>query len=160
MMLIGQIPGDEEDRKGRPFVGPAGRLLDRCLTDAGINRAEIYVTNTVKHFKWTDGAKRRVGKPPNGREIAACRPWLDAELRLFKPRVVVCLGATAAQALLGKDFRVSRERGKWHDPGDGGARILATLHPSSLLRMPRDRDAAIAVFTADLKKAAKALATA
>jgi DNA polymerase len=153
IMLIGQIPGDEEDRKGHPFVGPAGRLLDRCLQTAGISRDEVYITNTVKHFKWAAGSRHRIGKPPNNREIAACRPWLDAELKLVKPRVIICLGATAAQALLGKDFRVSRDRGEWHSYGED-ARILATVHPSSLLRMPRDREAEIAAFTADLKKAA------
>src|SRR5256885_7227197 len=113
IMFVGEQPGDREDRAGRPFVGPAGLLLDRALVEAGINRDEVYVTNAVKHFKWEPKGKRRIHKKPNSREILACRPWLDAELDVLQPKVVVCLGATAAQALLGKDFRVSQQRGEF-----------------------------------------------
>src|ERR687883_799285 len=112
VMLVGEQPGDQEDLSGKPFVGPAGKLLDRALEEAGIDRSKVYVTNAVKHFKWQARGKRRIHQKPNWSELAACRPWLDAELEVLKPRVVVCLGSTAAQALLGRDFRVTRERGK------------------------------------------------
>ncbi len=135
IVFIGEQPGNEEDLEGRPFVGPAGKLLNRAFVEAGINRSEVYLTNTVKHFKWEPSGKRRLHKKPNAREIAACRPWLDAELRVLKLALIVCLGATAAQALLGKDFRVGRQRGAWSRL-PSGERILATVHSSSILRAP------------------------
>jgi DNA polymerase len=135
VMLVGEQPGDREDRAGRPFVGPAGGLLDRALADAGIDRREVYVTNVVKHFKWEPRGKRRIHKKPNASEIRACRPWLDSELRVVKPRFVVCLGATAAQALLGAKFRVTQQRGTFVD-SDLAEFVTATIHPSSILRAP------------------------
>jgi uracil-DNA glycosylase len=139
MMMVGEQPGDREDREGRPFVGPAGRELDRALEEAGIDRREVYVTNIVKHFKFKERGKRRIHQKPSAREEAACRPWLDAELRQVKPQVLVCLGATAAQALLGRGFRVSRQRGQ---PVDSPLApfVTATAHPSSILRAT-DREA-------------------
>ena len=137
LMFVGEQPGDQEDRSGHPFVGPAGKLLDRALAEAGIDRATVYVTNVVKHFKWEPRGKRRIHKKPNGIEIAACRPWLDAEIRLVRPHAIVCLGATAAQALLGKSFKVTAHRGELiHSPL--AALVMATVHPSSLLRAPDD----------------------
>jgi len=133
VMLVGEQPGNDENLAGRPFVGPAGKLLDRALAAAGIARGDTYVTNVVKHFKWTPVGKRRIHEKPNGREIAACRPWLDAELAVVKPEVLVCLGSTAAQALLGARFRVSVDRGKWV-PSPLAPHVLATVHPSSILR--------------------------
>ena len=135
IMLIGEQPGDKEDRMGRPFVGPAGRILDQALAEAGIDRGTVYVTNVVKHFRWTaaERGKRRIHKKPRASEIQACRPWLDAELNVVKPKVVVCLGASAAQALLGKDFRVTRDRGK-AIKSSLPALLVATVHPSSILR--------------------------
>ncbi len=157
LMLVGETPGDQEDRSGRPFVGPAGKLLDRCLEAAGLERDEAYVSNVVKHFKWTPRGKRRLHGKPNAMEIRACRPWLDAEVALVKPKVLVCLGATAAQALIGPSFRVSRERGEFV-ASPLAPYVLATVHPSSLLRGdPEQRQAEIARFVADLKKAAAAL---
>jgi len=164
MVLVGEQPGDSEDSEGRPFVGPAGGLLDRALVEAGIDRQSVYVTNTVKHFKWTAkptrGAgfrgtgKRRIHQKPNAEEIAACRPWLDAELAVLSPRLVVCLGATAAQALLGRSFRVTRQRGEVLD-GPGGLRCLATIHPSAVLRADQEsRDQAFAGLVRDLRVAA------
>src|SRR4051812_18090746 len=137
VIFVGEQPGDQEDQQGRPFVGPAGKLLDRALEEAGIDRKLAYVTNAVKHFKWVARGKRRLHEKPNAREIAACRPWLDAELSALKPSIVVCLGATAAQALLGKAFRVTRQRGQIFDTAEG-LRVLATVHPSSILRAPDD----------------------
>src|ERR1041385_4149546 len=131
MMLVGEQPGDYEDIAGKPFVGPAGKIMDRALEDAGIDRTQVYVTNAVKHFKWEPRGKRRIHKKPNAREIAACRPWLEAELRVVKPEVVVVLGASAALALLGKDFRVTKDRGRLL-PATFARRVLATVHPSSL----------------------------
>jgi DNA polymerase len=155
-VLVGEQPGNEEDLAGRPFVGPAGRLLDKALEESGIDRAETYVTNVVKHFKWEPRGKRRLHQKPNAREIAACHPWLDAELALLKPDVLVCLGATAAQSLLGKDFRVSKQRGR---PVDSSlARyVIATVHPSSILRSPDEatRRREWKHFVADLKQVAK-----
>jgi DNA polymerase len=150
-MLVGEQPGDQEDRTGHPFVGPAGRLLDRCLSDAGIDRDAAYVTNVVKHFKWIPRGKRRLHGKPNAREIQACKPWLEAEIAVIKPKVLVCLGATAAQALLGRAFRVSRDRGCLV-PSALAPHVLATVHPSSVLRARDDaeREAAIARFIADL----------
>jgi uracil-DNA glycosylase len=158
LMLVGEQPGDREDVLGRPFVGPAGRLLDSLLDDAGIDRAQVYRTNVVKHFKWEPRGERRIHQKPNALEVAACRPWLDAEISVVRPRVLVCLGATAAQALLGRSFRVSRDRGRFV-PSDLAPRVLATVHPSSLLRAPdaATRRAETARFVADLKRAAAAL---
>jgi DNA polymerase len=160
LMLIGEQPGDAEDLSGRPFVGPAGQLLDRALADAGIDRASVYVTNAVKHFKWEPRGKRRIHKKPRASEIGACRPWLDTEIALLKPRVIVCLGATAAQALLGPAFKVTRHRGKVV-PSPLPARVMATVHPSSILRAPDDtaRRAEMTRFTADLRAAARALSS-
>ena len=155
VVLVGEQPGDQEDRAGEPFVGPAGKLLDRALGEAGIDRDRAYVTNVVKHFKWRPQGKRRLHQKPNAEEIGACRPWLDAELDRLKPRIVVCLGATAAQALLGRSFRVTRERGRiveW----DREPLALATVHPSSILRAPDDdaRRREYEAFVADLTAAA------
>ncbi|HUH06775.1 MAG TPA: UdgX family uracil-DNA binding protein [Egibacteraceae bacterium] len=149
LMLVGEQPGDREDIKGEPFVGPAGRLLDRALGDAGIDRGAVYVTNAVKHFKWTAKGKRRIHAKPNVEEIRACRPWLDAEIDAVGPQVIVALGATAAKALLGPSFRVSRQRGEVIQRG--GLTLTATVHPSSILRGPDDeRAAAYADFRDDL----------
>jgi uracil-DNA glycosylase len=137
VMLVGEQPGDKEDLQGKPFVGPAGRLLDKALEEAGIDRQRAYVTNVVKHFKWEPKGKRRIHRKPNLSQIAACRPWLDAELRVVKPRALVCLGATAAQALLGTDFRVSRDRGQVVDSPLAPI-VIATVHPSSILRGPEE----------------------
>jgi DNA polymerase len=157
-MMVGEQPGDREDVQGKPFVGPAGRILDTSLEKAGIDRREVYVTNVVKHFKWEPRGKRRIHQKPNSVEIAACRPWLDAEIALVKPDVIVCLGATAAQALLGRTFRVSRQRGDFVASGLA-PRILATVHPSSLLRAPDDETRRVETerFVADLKRVARAL---
>ena len=159
VMLVGEQPGDREDRDGRPFVGPAGRVLDEALEQAGIDRRAVYVTNAVKHFKWTAKGKRRIHQRPDAAEIAACRPWLDAELAVVKPDVVACLGATAAQALLGKDFRVSRQRGQvveW----PGGMLVIATIHPSAVLRAGDDeaRQAQMDSLVGDLAVVARLLA--
>jgi uracil-DNA glycosylase len=157
LMLVGEQPGDREDREGHPFVGPAGRLLDECLEEAGIDRTRAYVTNVVKHFKWQARGKRRIHAKPAWSEIAACRPWLDAELTVVKPEVLVCLGATAAQALLGKSFRVTRERGRPVD-SDLAPSVLATIHPSAILRADADiRERERAAFVDDLKVAASLL---
>jgi DNA polymerase len=159
VFLVGEQPGDREDIEGRPFVGPAGKLLDACLEEAGIDRALAYVTNAVKHFKWEPRGKRRIHKKPNAAEIAACRPWLDAELALVKPKVVVCLGATAAQALLGASFRVTKRRGVFV-PSELAPYVTATVHPSSILRAPAAAARAVGTraFVRDLKKVARVLA--
>ena len=159
VVLVGEQPGDREDLEGRPFVGPAGRLLDEALQDAGIDRDAAYVTNAVKHFKWQPRGKRRIHQKPNAAEIAACRPWLDAELAVVRPEVLVCLGATAAQALLGRSFRVTRDRGRLVESPLAPA-TLATVHPSSILRAPDDetRRRERRLFVEDLRVAAKALA--
>ncbi|MFN2386333.1 MAG: UdgX family uracil-DNA binding protein [Thermoanaerobaculia bacterium] len=159
VMLIGEQPGDREDLEGRPFVGPAGILLDRSLHAAGIDRSRTYVSNAVKHFKWEPRGKRRIHQKPNAVEIAACRPWLDAEIAVVRPKVLVCLGATAAQALLGRTFRVTQHRGRLI-PSDLAPYVLATVHPSSLLRAPDDetRRRETQRFVRDLKAAARALA--
>jgi uracil-DNA glycosylase len=156
LMLLGEQPGDQEDLAGKPFVGPAGKILDRALEEAGIDRTQGYVTNTVKHFKWEQRGKRRIHKKPNSREIAACRPWLEAELRAVKPGLLVCLGATAAQAILGPAFRVTRDRGKVLE-SDVATKVLATVHPSSLLRQPDEesREREYKLFVADLRAAVK-----
>lgn len=160
IMFVGEQPGNDEDLAGRPFVGPAGKLLDRALSEAGVNRDEIYVTNAVKHFKWEPRGKRRIHKKPSAREIAACRPWLDAELEWIKPKVLICLGATAAQALLGKTFLVSKWRGEFI-PSGLAPHVMATVHPSSILRAPdeKSRHESMKHFVNDLKKIAKALKT-
>jgi uracil-DNA glycosylase len=153
VVFVGEQPGDREDLEGRPFVGPAGQLLDRALDDVGIDRSQVYVTNVVKHFKWKPQGKRRIHQKPNWREIAACRPWLDAEVAVLKPRVLVCLGATAAQALLGRDFRVSRQRGELVD-SPLAPNAIATVHPSSILR-GEDRELQYREFVRDLETVAK-----
>jgi uracil-DNA glycosylase family protein len=152
VVFVGEQPGDREDLEGRPFVGPAGRLFDEALEEAGIDRKKVYVTNVVKHFKWKPQGKRRIHQKPNWREIAACRPWLDAEVAVLKPHVLVCLGATAAQALFGRDFRVSRQRGELVD-SSLAANAIATVHPSSILRA-EDRDVQFREFVRDLEKVA------
>jgi DNA polymerase len=153
IMLVGEQPGDAEDLAGHPFVGPAGRLLDRALEEAGIDRARVYVTNVVKHFKWEPRGKRRIHAKPNAAEIAACRPWLETEIALVKPRVLVCLGATAAQALLGRSFKVSQQRGQFVESSLAPL-VTATVHPSSILRAPTDeaRREEMRRFVTDLKK--------
>ena len=155
VMFVGEQPGDQEDQQGKPFVGPAGKLLDKALEEAGIDRSKVYVTNVVKHFKWQARGKRRIHQKPNWSEIAACRPWLEAELGVVEPRVLVCLGATAAQALLGRDFRVSKQRGELVD-SDLGENVLATVHPSSILRADEDRrELEYRAFVDDLRTVAK-----
>jgi len=136
-MMIGEQPGNDEDLAGRPFVGPAGKLLDRALAEAGLDRDEIYITNIVKHFKWKPQGKRRIHDKPNASEVEACRPWFEAELEVVRPEVLVCLGATAAQALLGRQFRISANRGKFAS-STLAPRVFATVHPSSLLRIEDD----------------------
>jgi len=152
VMLVGEQPGDREDIQGRPFVGPAGKLLDRALVEAGIDRKTVYVTNAVKHFKWEPRGKRRIHKKPNSMEIAACKPWINAEIEVIKPLVIVCLGATAAQALLSRTFKVTTQRGMWI-PSPLAPFVMATVHPSSLLRAPDDetRQREMQRFIADLK---------
>jgi uracil-DNA glycosylase len=152
VVFVGEQPGDREDLEGRPFVGPAGQLLDRALEEVEIDRSQVYVTNVVKHFKWKPQGTRRIHQKPNWREIAACRPWLDAEVAVLKPRVLVCLGATAAQALLGRDFRVSRQRGELVD-SPLAPKAIATVHPSSILRA-EDRELEYQEFVRDLLKVA------
>jgi uracil-DNA glycosylase len=159
LMLVGEQPGDREDRAGEPFVGPAGDVLSKALDEAGIDRTEAYVTNVVKHFKWTQGrGKRRLHQRPNTEEIAACRPWLEAELEVVKPDVLVCLGATAAKALLGSKVRVTKDRGRFLE-SDIAPAVSVTVHPSSILRIDDDdeRHAARAEFAADLARIAKRL---
>jgi uracil-DNA glycosylase len=158
VMLVGEQPGDQEDRAGRPFVGPAGRLLDEALETAGIDRKAAYVTNVVKHFKWEARGKRRIHAKPAWSEIAACRPWLDRELEAVRPRVLVCLGATAAQALLGRQFRVTKQRGTWIE-SDLTELVTATIHPSAILRQrtDEDRQRETAAFVEDLRLVATVL---
>jgi DNA polymerase len=156
VMFVGEQPGDQEDREGLPFVGPAGRLLDDALREAGIDRSAAYVTNAVKHFKWTERGKRRIHAKPNWSEIAACRQWLDGELEALTPRVLVCLGATAAQSLLGKQFRVTKDRGTWIE-SDLAEFVTATVHPSSILRAGDDRETELGAFVSDLKLVATVL---
>ncbi len=162
LMLVGEQPGDKEDLQGHPFVGPAGRVLDRALADAGVDRGAAYVTNAVKHFKWKPAGKVRLHQKPSAGEVGACRPWLVAEIERVDPRVLVVMGATAAQSLLGPSFRVTRHRGEWVDHGldevAPGARVTATIHPSAVLRSD-DRDAAYASLVDDLRFAATALAS-
>ena len=160
VIIVGEQPGDQEDKAGHPFVGPSGRLLDRALEEAGIDRDDVYVTNAVKHFKWERGEKsaRRIHKKPNDAEIRACHPWLDEEIRLVKPDVVVCLGATAAQSIMGKAFKVTKERGR-AVPAPFGGTVIASVHPSSVLRAPDPESRAQAErdFIADMKKVAKVI---
>jgi len=156
VMLVGEQPGNQEDLEGKPFVGPAGKLLDVALKEAGIDRRKVYVTNAVKHFKWEPRGKRRIHKKPNAAEIAACRPWLDAEIAALQPKVIVCLGATAAQALLGRDFRVTQHRGEFLNSPLVPV-MMATVHPSSILRAPDEqtRHNEMERFIDDLKKVSK-----
>jgi DNA polymerase len=158
VMMVGEQPGDREDIEGHPFVGPAGRILDRALEEAGIDRSEVYITNVVKHFKYTMRGKRRIHQRPNAEEIAACRPWLDIELELVNPQVLVCLGATAAKALLGPSFKVTRQRGEFVD-SELAPLATGTVHPSSILRAPDDeaRKRAYRDFVEDLRVVAGAL---
>jgi uracil-DNA glycosylase len=158
VMFVGEQPGNDEDLQGRPFVGPAGQLLDRALQEAGIDRKQTYVTNVVKHFKWEPRGKRRIHKKPSAREIAACRPWLEAELAAIQPKLLICLGASAAQALLGAAFRVSRQRGQFVE-SPLAPKVMATVHPSSILRAPDEqtRQAERKRFVEDLRKVAKEL---
>jgi DNA polymerase len=158
VMMIGEQPGDKEDIEGRPFVGPAGKLLDQCLEEASIERSQVYVTNAVKHFKWEPRGKRRIHEKPTMREIRACRPWLDAEMEAIMPKLIVCLGATAAQALLGSSFKVTKQRGTLQHV-EGLAPVMATVHPSSILRAQTDEDRQqeMANFVADLKLVSKYL---
>jgi len=153
IMLVGEQPGNQEDLEGKPFVGPAGKLLDAALEKAGIDRKKVYVTNAVKHFKWEPRGKRRIHKKPNAVEIAACRPWLDAEIAALRPKMIVCLGATAAQALLGRAFRVTQHRGEFLK-STLAPHVMATVHPSSILRAPDEatREDEMKKFIADLKK--------
>jgi uracil-DNA glycosylase family protein len=155
IFLVGEQPGDREDQQGKPFVGPAGQLLDKCLESAGIERTDVYITNAVKHFKWEPRGKIRLHKKPNSLEITACRPWLEREIAAVRPQVIVCLGATAAQALLGSQFRLTKHRGEVF-PTEYGP-VTATIHPSAILRMPEPaaREAEQASLASDLKAAAE-----
>ena len=158
VIMVGEQPGDKEDLAGRPFAGPAGAILDKALAEAGIERQDVYVTNIVKHFKWEPRGKRRIHKKPNALEISACRPWLEAEIKSVKPRIIVLLGATAAQGMLGSKFRVTQHRGEWLTSAIA-PNVMATVHPSSILRAP-DEDARheeMLKFIADLKKVAAML---
>ena len=158
VMFVGEQPGNEEDLTGKPFVGPAGKLLDSALEEAGIDRSQTYVTNVVKHFKWEARGKRRIHKKPNAQQIAACRPWLETEIALVKPRVIVALGATAAQSLLGPKFRVTQQRGQFIE-SDLAPYVMATVHPSSILRAPDDETRRLEYrrFRDDLKKLARVI---
>jgi len=159
VMVVGEIPGDREDLEGKPFVGPAGRLLDEALREAGFDRRAIYITNAVKHFSWEEQGKRRLHKKPKWREIKACRPWLDAEIQVVKPKLIVCLGATAAQSLMGADFRITKVRGQLL-PSEWAEYLMATYHPSAILRAPdkEDRDRMRREFADDIRAANKQLA--
>ncbi|HEX3795187.1 MAG TPA: UdgX family uracil-DNA binding protein [Acidimicrobiales bacterium] len=154
LMLVGEQPGDAEDQTGQPFIGPAGKLLDRALKELDLQREHLYITNVVKHFKWEPRGKLRLHKNPSAREVAACRPWLEAEIAAVQPTVVVCLGATAARALLGAQFRVTRQRGELH-PGPNGCTVTATVHPSSIVRIrdQKEREQAVNRFVTDLRAA-------
>ena len=158
VMFVGEQPGNEEDLTGKPFVGPAGRLFDAALEEAGIDRKQTYVTNVVKHFKWEPRGKRRIHKKPNAQEIAACRPWLEAEIALIKPEVIVALGATAAQSLFGPQFRVTKQRGQFLE-STLAPYVMATVHPSSILRAPDDETRRLEHrrFVDDLKKLARVI---
>lgn len=158
-MFVGEQPGHVEEQLGHPFVGPSGKLFDEALEEVGIERDEVYVTNAVKHFKFTPSGKRRIHAKPNSREISACRPWLEAEIQVVKPQLIVALGATAAQDLMGKDFRITRDRGVLFDDLPLGPRFIATIHPSALLRIPdsAERKRAYEEFVEDLAKVAKTI---
>ncbi|MGB8440342.1 MAG: UdgX family uracil-DNA binding protein [Candidatus Acidiferrales bacterium] len=158
IILVGEQPGNQEDLEDKPFVGPAGRLFDEALAEAGIDRQQVYVTNVVKHFKWEPRGKRRIHKKPSTAEMAACGPWLDAEIAALHPKMIVCLGATAAQSLLGRDFRVTQHRGEFLESTLAPV-VMATVHPSSILRAPDEqtRHTEMQRFIADLKKIAQAL---
>ena len=158
VVLVGEQPGNDEDLAGKPFVGPAGKLLDKALAAAGIDRRQTYVTNVVKHFKWVAQGKRRIHQKPTAREIAACRPWLDAEIAVLRPSVIVCLGATAAQAVIGRQFRVSRQRGEFV-PSPLAPHVTATIHPSAILRAPDEesRHEEMERFVDDLRKVARVI---
>ncbi len=159
VVMVGEQPGDEEDLKGKPFVGPAGRLLDKALAEAGVPRGEVYITNAVKHFKYEMRGKRRIHAKPSGWQISACRPWLEAELEAIKPELIVCLGATAAQSLMGRDFRITTERGRFF-PHRWAKELTATIHPSAILRAPdpESREAEFALLVRDLKLVAERMA--
>jgi DNA polymerase len=161
-MLVGEQPGDREDLAGRPFVGPAGAMLDKALEEAGIDRERVFVTNVVKHFKWRPSGKRRLHERPNQAEIRACRPWLDLEREIVRPDLLVALGATAAQAIIGRDFRITEQRGRVMPMADGGSSVLATFHPSGILRArtPDDRERMLAALVGDLSIAAEVIGTA
>jgi DNA polymerase len=150
VVMVGEQPGDEEDRKGHPFVGPSGRLLSRAMHETGLDREKIYVTNAVKHFKFVERGKRRIHSKPNAVEISACRPWLEAELTAIGPELVVCLGATAAQSLMGRDFRITAQRGKFF-PHEWAKEIVATVHPSAILRVPDRFEEEYKLFIHDLQ---------
>jgi DNA polymerase len=160
IMMVGEQPGDKEDLAGHPFVGPAGALLDRALHDAGIDRADVYITNAVKHFKFEERGKRRIHKKPRASEVQACNPWLEAEMSVLKPAVIVCLGATAAQAVLGRNYRLTKERGKFVEHR-WAPKVTATTHPSAILRTPDEatRHAAYEQLVADLKKVRSVLSS-
>lgn len=154
VVMVGEQPGDEEDQRGHPFVGPSGRLLSKAMHEAGLDREKIYVTNAVKHFKFLERGKRRIHAKPSGIEISACRPWLEAELASIEPELVVCLGATAAQSLMGRDFRITAERGKFF-PHRWAKQLFATVHPSAVLRMPERYDEEFELFVQDLSRVAE-----
>jgi DNA polymerase len=156
VVFVGEQPGDKEDTAGRPFVGPAGAVLDEAMDAAGIDRDTVYVTNAVKHFKWKPVGKRRLHEKPNRSEVAACKLWLEAEIRILRPQVIVCLGATAAQALISPTFKVTKERGKLI-PSALAPHVMATVHPSSILRAPDEREREMALFVEDLRKVAKVI---
>ncbi|MBV9242845.1 MAG: UdgX family uracil-DNA binding protein [Acidobacteria bacterium] len=157
VMMVGEQPGNEEDLQGHPFVGPAGRMLDKALVDARIDRSTVYLTNAVKHFKWKPAGKRRLHQKPSTSEVNACKPWLQGEIEVIHPEIIVCLGATAAQSLLGNKFRVTKSRGEWFD--HDGSRIIATIHPSAILRAPGEgRELEYRRFVADLAIVARAVA--
>ena len=157
VMMVGEQPGNEEDLQGHPFVGPAGRVLDKALVEAGIDRETVYMTNAVKHFKWKPVGERRLHQKPAASEVAACKPWLNGEIEVIHPEIIVCLGATAAQSMLGNAFRVTKSRGEWFD--HDGSRLIATIHPSAILRAPgEDREQEYRHFVADLSIVARALA--
>ena len=158
LMLVGEQPGDEEDERGRPFVGPSGRLLDRVLESAGIERSDAYVTNVVKHFKWEPRGGRRLHKKPTAAEIGACLPWLEVEIEVVRPEVLLCLGATAARTLLGSGFSVMRQRGAWLD-SELASRVMATIHPSAILRLrdSEEREAAVSRYVEEFRGVADAL---
>jgi uracil-DNA glycosylase len=157
VVMVGEQPGDDEDRKGHPFVGPSGRLLSKAMVEAGLDREKIYVTNAVKHFKFVERGKRRIHAKPSGIEISACRPWLQAELSAIEPELVVCLGASAAQALMGRSFRITVERGKFF-PHSWAKELTATVHPSAVLRSPERYDEEYELFVRDLRVIARRVA--